>query len=141
WRRAGPGAAPRRRRPCETRGSWGPACTTEAEGTSRRTSPGRPMPGAGGGAWCTDTMPRRAMPTWQDRITNDTEPAIRVERDLRYRYAAPAIAGAKLWCDLGGGGPVPAGFAGEIVLVNATDGPERARTLGADLNTSEGVAA
>ena len=38
-------------------------------------------------------MPRRAMPTWQERIRNNSEPAIRAERDLRYRYAAPAIAG------------------------------------------------
>lgn len=88
-------------------------------------------------------MRRQAMPTWQDRITNRSEPATRVERELRYRYAAPAIASAKLWCDLGATGAVevPDGFAGEILFVNAADPPQGARTLRADLNTQEGVAA
>jgi hypothetical protein len=69
-------------------------------------------------------MARRAMPTWQERITHETEPAIRVEHDLRYRYAGLAIAGAKLWCDLGCGNGVaaaagrPEGFDGEILLVD-----------------------
>ncbi len=29
------------------------------------------------------------MPDWQERITRDTKPAIRVEHDLRYAVAAP----------------------------------------------------
>jgi len=69
-------------------------------------------------------MPRRAMPTWQERIRNNSEPAIRAERDLRYRYAAPAIAGAKLWCDLrfeGAPPDPPEGFAGELLVLDPSD--------------------
>jgi SAM-dependent methyltransferase len=99
-------------------------------------------------------MARRAMPTWQERITHDTEPAIRVEHDLRYRYAGPAIAGAKLWCDLGCGNGVaaaaarPEGFTGQILLVDldgdalqaAASEIEGARTLQADLSNPADVA-
>jgi SAM-dependent methyltransferase len=99
-------------------------------------------------------MARRTMPTWQERITHETEPAIRVEHDLRYRFAQPAIAGAKLWCDLGCGNgvaaaaAVPEGFDGEILLVDvdpvalaaAADELEGARTLQADLSNPEDVA-
>jgi 2-polyprenyl-3-methyl-5-hydroxy-6-metoxy-1,4-benzoquinol methylase len=99
-------------------------------------------------------MARRAMPTWQERITHDTEPAIRVEHDLRYRYAGPAIAGAKLWCDLGCGNGVaaaaarPEGFTGQILLVDLDGGAlqaavseiEGARTLQADLSNPADVA-
>jgi hypothetical protein len=75
------------------------------------------------------------MPTWQERITHDTEPAIRVEHDLRYRYAGPAIAGAKLWCDLGCGNGVaaaaarPEGFEGEILLVDVDAGALEAAAI------------
>jgi hypothetical protein len=94
------------------------------------------------------------MTTWQERITHDTEPAIRVEHDLRYRYAAPAIAGASLWCDLGCGNGVaaatgqPEGFSGEVLLVDvdadalaaaATEIPG-ARTLQANLSDAADVA-
>ena len=93
-------------------------------------------------------MARRTMPTWQERITRDTEPAIRVEHDLRYRYAAPAIAAAQLWCDLGCGNGVaaragrPDDFNGEILLVDVDGGALEAaatevpgaRTLEADLS-------
>jgi methylase of polypeptide subunit release factors len=99
-------------------------------------------------------MARRAMPTWQERITHDTEPAIRVEHDLRYRYAGPAIAGAQLWCDLGCGNGVaaaagrPEGFTGQILLVDvdaialaaAADEVAGARTLQADLSDPADVA-
>jgi hypothetical protein len=99
-------------------------------------------------------MARRAMPTWHERITHDVEPAIRVEHDVRYRYAAPAIAGAKLWCDLGCGNGIaaaaarPEGFKGEILLVDvdeqalaaAAQEVEGARTLRADLSDPADVA-
>jgi SAM-dependent methyltransferase len=99
-------------------------------------------------------MARQAMPTWHERITHDIEPAIRVEHDVRYRYAASAIAGAKLWCDLGCGNGVaaaaarPEGFKGEILLVDVDAGAlaaaagevEGARTLQADLSDPADVA-
>jgi hypothetical protein len=69
-------------------------------------------------------MPRRAMPTWIQRIRQDSEPALRAERDLRYRYAAPAIAGAKVWCDLrldGSPPDPPEGFAGELLVLDPSD--------------------
>jgi len=65
-------------------------------------------------------MPRRAMPSWQERIKDSSEPALRAERDARYRYAAPAIATADVWCDvrLEGAPPAPPeGFAGEAIVV------------------------
>jgi hypothetical protein len=64
------------------------------------------------------------MPTWEERIRNDSEPATRAERDLRYRYAAPAIAAAKLWCDLrleGTPPDPPEGFSGELLVLDPSD--------------------
>lgn len=51
------------------------------------------------------------MPDWQERVTRESEPAIRAEHELRYGLAAPLIAGAALWCDLGCGSGVPAAGA------------------------------
>jgi SAM-dependent methyltransferase len=49
------------------------------------------------------------MSHWQERITRETAPAIRVEHELRYRLAAPLIAGSGSWADLGcGNGLAPA---------------------------------
>jgi 2-polyprenyl-3-methyl-5-hydroxy-6-metoxy-1,4-benzoquinol methylase len=64
------------------------------------------------------------MPDWQERITRETEPAVRVEHDLRYRLAEPLILGARTWCDLGCGNGVAAAdalggaFRGQAVLVD-----------------------
>src|SRR5436190_3659932 len=51
------------------------------------------------------------MPDWQERITRESAPALRVEHELRYALAAPLIAEAALWCDLGCGSGVAAGRA------------------------------
>jgi hypothetical protein len=51
------------------------------------------------------------MPDWQERITRESAPALRVEHELRYALAAPLIADATLWCDLGCGSGVAAGKA------------------------------
>src|SRR4051794_24236315 len=98
------------------------------------------------------------MPDWQERITRETEPAIRAEHDARYRLAAPLIASAELWCDLGCGTGLAAaaalqahgGFGGRAVLVDLDEevargaagelGVEDAVVIGADLATPEGVA-
>ena len=69
-------------------------------------------------------MPRRAMPTWEDRIKQSSEPALRAERDARYRYAAPAIANAVVWCDVRLEGEPPAppdAFAGEVLVLAPDD--------------------
>jgi hypothetical protein len=64
------------------------------------------------------------MPDWQERITRETNPAVRVEHDLRYRLAEPLILGAHTWADLGCGTGVAAAdalggaFAGRAVLVD-----------------------
>jgi 2-polyprenyl-3-methyl-5-hydroxy-6-metoxy-1,4-benzoquinol methylase len=64
------------------------------------------------------------MPDWQERITRETNPAVRVEHDLRYRLAEPLILGARTWCDLGCGNGVAAAetlggaFGGRAVLVD-----------------------
>ena len=69
-------------------------------------------------------MARRAMPTWEDRIKQSSEPALRAERDARYRYAAPAIANAVVWCDVRLEGEPPAppeAFAGEVLVLAPGD--------------------
>jgi SAM-dependent methyltransferase len=79
------------------------------------------------------------MPDWQERITRETNPAVRVEHDLRYRLAEPLILGARTWADLGCGNGVAAAdvvagaYAGRAVLVDA-HGPateEAAAAVGA----------
>jgi hypothetical protein len=67
------------------------------------------------------------MPEWQERLTRDTKPSIRAEHDLRYNAAAPLIASAAVWVDLGCGAGVAASdalgesFGGHAVLVEASD--------------------
>jgi SAM-dependent methyltransferase len=97
------------------------------------------------------------VPDWQERITRDTEPAIRVEHQLRYALAAPLVQDSELWCDLGCGTGVGAARAlgdrlpGRTLLVDvAEDALEQARrelpgenvsTMQADLSSEDGVAA
>jgi SAM-dependent methyltransferase len=97
------------------------------------------------------------MADWQERITRDTKPSIRVEHDLRYAVAAPLVLAAPTWVDLGCGAGVAAADAlgeaqlGRVVLVDAdADALDQAardlRTrdtarVQADLATDEGVAA
>src|SRR5439155_7658933 len=77
----------------------------------------------------------RCMPDWQERVTRESEPAIRAEHELRYGLAAPLIRGAALWCDLGCGSGAPAARAvdrdeppAQVVLVDvAEDALEQAR--------------
>jgi SAM-dependent methyltransferase len=84
------------------------------------------------------------MPEWEERIVRDTRPAIRAEHDLRYALAAPLVAGAPVWCDLGcGTGVAAAGafgdrFAGHAVLVDAAQEAvdEAARTVHAGETTA-----
>lgn len=51
------------------------------------------------------------MPDWEERITRETAPEIRVEHQLRYELAAGAVEHAPLWCDLGCGNGVAAAAA------------------------------
>jgi SAM-dependent methyltransferase len=79
------------------------------------------------------------MPEWQERLTRDTKPSIRAEHDLRYAAAAPLIASAPVWVDLGCGAGVAAAdalgatFSGHAVLVDAAQDAldEAAATLDA----------
>lgn len=65
------------------------------------------------------------MSDWQERITHETAPSIRVEHQLRYRLAAPLISTSAVWADLGCGTGVAAvaalggGRPGRAVLVDA----------------------
>jgi 2-polyprenyl-3-methyl-5-hydroxy-6-metoxy-1,4-benzoquinol methylase len=64
---------------------------------------------------------------WQERITGETPPSIRIEHQLRYETAAPLIRSAPVWLDLGCGAGVAAAAAlrGEgaarAVLVDASE--------------------
>jgi SAM-dependent methyltransferase len=96
------------------------------------------------------------MADWQERITRDTKPSIRVEHDLRYAAAAPIVRASTAWCDLGCGAGVAAADAlgdaplGRLVLVDfdadALDQAGRDLVsretvrVQADLSTDEGVA-
>jgi 2-polyprenyl-3-methyl-5-hydroxy-6-metoxy-1,4-benzoquinol methylase len=51
------------------------------------------------------------MPDWQERITRETPPQIRLEHVVRYAAAVPLIAGGS-WCDLGSGSGLAAEEAG-----------------------------
>ena len=97
------------------------------------------------------------MPDWQERITRDTEPAIRVEHELRYALAAPLVHASALWCDLGCGTGVGAarGLAGQplprTLLVDVSEealaqarreiDAEHLSTMQSDLSSEDGVAA
>jgi hypothetical protein len=86
---------------------------------------------------------------WQERITNDTAPAIRIEHQLRYSLVAPLIASSATWVELGCGTGVAARAAlgalrpGHTILVDLDDsavtsaaaelGIADARLLAADL--------
>lgn len=58
------------------------------------------------------------MPDWQERITRETAPAIRVEHELRYAAAAPIVHTSAAWADLGCG----TGLAAAAGLATAYDG-------------------
>ncbi len=81
------------------------------------------------------------MSDWQERITHETAPAIRVEHDLRYLSAAPLILSGGPWADLGCGNGVAAASAlGEerpkdIVLVDLEE--SAATAAAAELGVAE----
>ena len=97
------------------------------------------------------------MVEWQERITRDTRPSIRVEHLLRYAAAVPIVTAADTWCDLGCGSGVAAADAlggaqlGRVVLVDTDEGAletagrdlqaRDVTRLAADLATDEGVQA
>ncbi|HEX7292241.1 MAG TPA: class I SAM-dependent methyltransferase [Conexibacter sp.] len=96
------------------------------------------------------------MPDWQERITSDTPPAIRVEHELRYAAAMALVRERATWCDLGCGNGIAAAtalggaFDGRVVLVDLDEeAVERARTavdarevaaFPADLTSSDDLA-
>jgi len=63
------------------------------------------------------------MPDWEERITADSRPTLRLEHSIRYAAAAPIALSADVWCDLGcgtaAGSSQPLGsFGGRAVLVD-----------------------
>src|ERR1044071_1377957 len=92
------------------------------------------------------------MPDWQERITRETPPQIRLEHVVRYAAAAPLVADNP-WCDLGCGTGLAAEEAGlspsRALLIDvddevATEAASRfpnAEALGVrlDLSREEGV--
>jgi SAM-dependent methyltransferase len=90
---------------------------------------------------------------WEERITRDTSPAIRVEHRVRYAMASPIVAQASIWADLGCGNGIAAAEAladqlpDRVLLVdNSADAlaqapreldAEAVSTLQADLTSSD----
>jgi hypothetical protein len=68
-----------------------------------------------------------AGPDWEERITRATHPTIRIEHEVRYRWAVPVIREAPVWCDLGCGNGIAAAsalggaFDGRAVLVDVAE--------------------
>jgi SAM-dependent methyltransferase len=94
------------------------------------------------------------MVDFQERITQETEPSIRVEHDVRYGAVAPLVAAAAAWVDLGCGTGLAAraaiarGRPPKVTLVDVDEVAvgEAARALGdgaaaivADLSAAEGL--
>jgi SAM-dependent methyltransferase len=83
------------------------------------------------------------MTDWQERITRDTRPALRIEHALRYAAAAPIVAAAPGWCDLGCGSGAAAAAAlgdaelGRVVLTDVD--ADALETAGRDLRAGEVV--
>lgn len=75
------------------------------------------------------------MSDWQERITRETAPAIRVEHELRYRLAQPLVAGSTGWADLGCG----TGLAAAAALGDSR--PERVLLVDADADAVSAAAA
>ena len=51
------------------------------------------------------------MADFEERITRDSAPAVRLEHEVRYGAARPVVMGSHLWCDLGCGNGVAAANA------------------------------
>jgi SAM-dependent methyltransferase len=72
------------------------------------------------------------MADFEERITLDTAPAIRLEHEIRYRAARPLIVESQIWCDLGCGSGVAAAsvlgerYPGRAVLVDVDEDAVRA---------------
>jgi SAM-dependent methyltransferase len=49
-----------------------------------------------------------AGPDWEERIVRDTHPAVRVEHEVRYRFAGALIRESPVWADLGCGNGIAA---------------------------------
>lgn len=96
------------------------------------------------------------MVDFQERITQETEPSIRVEHDVRYGAVAPLVATAAAWVDLGCGTGLAAraaikrGRPPKVTFVDVDEAAagEAARAFGedataivADLSTAGGLAA
>lgn len=96
------------------------------------------------------------MPDWHERLTRETNPAVRAEHHLRYALAAGLLREAPVWTDLGCGAGVAATdalgasrFDGHVVLVDVDEASvreaertvpaARSTALAADLATQDGV--
>jgi 2-polyprenyl-3-methyl-5-hydroxy-6-metoxy-1,4-benzoquinol methylase len=77
------------------------------------------------------------MTDWQERITRETPPAIRIEHEVRYRLAVPLIATSGTWCDLGCG----SGIAAAAALADAAGRPARAVLVDYEQSAVDGAAA
>jgi hypothetical protein len=84
-----------------------------------------------------------AGPDWEERISRDTHPSIRIEHDVRYRWAVPVIREAPVWCDLGCGNGIAAAsalggaFDGRAVLVDVA--VEALRQAGREIQSARTV--
>jgi hypothetical protein len=107
----------------------------------------------------TSRLVRADMTNWEERINRGGDPSILIEHVVRYRFAAPLLAGADLWVDAACG----TGYAPSLLLADLAPPPRRTlladvdegavasaaralaalepSTLVADLSTDDGLAA
>jgi SAM-dependent methyltransferase len=97
------------------------------------------------------------MSQWEERVNRESNPARRLEHELRYSLVAPLVREAPLWVDLGCGSGVAAadglgsGVAARVLLVDLSDDALEqaarefkafdATTRSIDLGTVEGAEA
>jgi hypothetical protein len=76
------------------------------------------------------------MTNWEERINRGGDPAILIEHVVRYRFAAPLLAGADLWIDAACG----TGYAPSLLLGDLAPPPRRVLLADVDEEAVAGAA-
>ena len=75
------------------------------------------------------------MSDWRQRLADAGSPAVRLERELRYRFVAPLVRDAAVWCDVGGD------LAAAAAALSADDLPARVVLAGVTQDAADDLPA